>query len=116
MRANGVRYLDAWCLGQRCNHFPVVDVGVQRYHRCYAWFLENAMSDETSSGDDLRTPRRWLGKQEAIRHLTHSAIRLILKQEDPFAIYLIVHSADKLLIDVANKRGEQLNVDWKIYI
>lgn len=66
--------------------------------------------------DDERTPRRSLGKQEAIRHLIHAAIRLIMKMEDPFAVHLLVHSADKMLIDLAEKRGQELRVDWKLYI
>ncbi len=27
MRANGVRTLDAWCLGQGCDHYRVLEVG-----------------------------------------------------------------------------------------
>jgi hypothetical protein len=27
MRANGVRSIDAWCLGRGCNHHGVIDVG-----------------------------------------------------------------------------------------
>jgi hypothetical protein len=62
--------------------------------------------------DDKRT----INKQEAIRHLLHAAIRLIMKAEDPFAIHLLVHSADKLLIDVSKKTGQELKVDWELYI
>jgi len=61
-------------------------------------------------------PRRKLDKQEAIRHLIHTAIRLISDMEDPFAVHVLVHSADKLLIDMANKRGRQLRLDWESYI
>ena len=61
-------------------------------------------------------PRRTIGKQDAIRHLVHAAIRLILKMEDPFAIHLLVQSADKLLIDFAKKSGQELRMDWEIYI
>jgi hypothetical protein len=50
--------------------------------------------------------RRTVDKQEAIRHLIHTAIRLIAKREDPFAIHVPVHSADKLLIDMANNRAK----------
>jgi hypothetical protein len=62
------------------------------------------------------TPRRTLDKQEAIRHLIHTAIRLIAKREDPFAIHVLVHSADKMLIDMAKKRGQELHFDWEWYI
>ncbi|MGC2221542.1 MAG: hypothetical protein WA624_03825 [Methylocella sp.] len=65
---------------------------------------------------DTREPRRWLDKQEAARHLIHTAIRLIQKQEDPFATHLLIHSADKMLIDLAKNRGEELGVDWTLYI
>ena len=62
------------------------------------------------------TPSRTLDKQEAIRHLIHTAIRLIAKMEDPFAVHVLVHSADKLLIDIAKKRGRKLRLDWESYI
>ena len=74
------------------------------------------MGVEDTLEDDTRTPRRWLDKHEAVRHLIHSAIRLILKQEDPFAIHLLIHSADKMLIDLAKKRSQELRVDWELYI
>jgi len=70
--------------------------------------------------EDLEKARpeasRTLDKHEAIRHLIHSAIRLIVKMEDPFAVHLLAHSADKMLIDIAKKRGQELRVDWKDYI
>jgi hypothetical protein len=66
--------------------------------------------------DDTRTPRRWIDKQQATRHLIHSAIRLIIKQEDPFAVHLLVNSADKLLIDLSKHLGKQLRVNWEDYI
>jgi hypothetical protein len=61
-------------------------------------------------------PKRWIGKQKAIRHLAHCAVRLILKREDPFAIHLIIQSADKLLIGVAAGKNKYLEMDWEIYI
>ena len=61
-------------------------------------------------------PSRTLDKQEAIRHLIHTAIRLIEKREDPFAIHVFVHSADKLLIDMAKQQGQELHFDWEIYV
>jgi hypothetical protein len=39
-----------------------------------------------------------------------------MKHEDPFAIHLIIHSADKMIIDVAKKRRKELKVDWELYI
>jgi hypothetical protein len=65
---------------------------------------------------DRGPPRRYLDKQEAIRHLVHGAIRLVMAKEDPFVIQLISHSADKLLIDVARKTGTYLELDWELYI
>ena len=66
--------------------------------------------------DPDRPPRRTLDKREAVRHLLHTAIRLMMKMEDPFAIHLLVHSADKILIDIAKKRGQELKFDWELYI
>jgi hypothetical protein len=73
------------------------------------------MSNE-SDEIDRGPPRRYLDKQEAIRHLVHGAIRLVMAKEDPFVIQLIAHSADKLLIDVAKKKGTCLELDWELYI
>lgn len=61
-------------------------------------------------------PKRWIGKQDAVRHLVHSAVKLIMKKEDPFAIHLIIQSADKLLIDVAASMNKYLEMDWEVYI
>jgi hypothetical protein len=66
--------------------------------------------------EDTRTPRRHIDKHEAIRHLIHAGVRMIMNEEDPFAIHVIVHSADKMILDVAKKRGVLLNADWKVYI
>jgi hypothetical protein len=59
-------------------------------------------------------PRRWLTKQQAIRHLIHAAVRLIVAGEDPFATHLLIQSADKLLIDLAkhSATGKKLAHDW----
>ncbi len=73
------------------------------------------MSNE-SDEIDRGPPRRYLDKQEAIRHLIHGAIRLVMAKEDPFVIQLVAHSADKLMIDVANKKGTYLELDWELYI
>ena len=37
---------------------------------------------------------------------------MIAAREDPFAIQLLIQSADKLLIDVARKRGKKLTFTW----
>ncbi len=65
---------------------------------------------------DLPEPRRTLNKREAVRHVIHTAIRLIARMEDPFAVHLLVHSADKTLIDLAKQTGHELQVDWELYI
>jgi hypothetical protein len=66
--------------------------------------------------DEGLQPRRWLEKQDAIRHLLHAGIRLVMKMEDPFVVHLVVQSVDKLLIDVAEKMGTYLEADWEVYI
>jgi hypothetical protein len=55
---------------------------------------------------------RKVGKQEAIRHLIHCAVRMMAAQEDPFAIHMLVHAAEKMLIDVSKKTGKELLIDW----
>jgi hypothetical protein len=77
--------------------------------------LQDVMSNEPRR-IDRDPPRRCLDKQEAIRHLVHGAIRLVMAKEDPFVVQLIAHSADKLLIDVAKKKGSYLELDWELYI
>jgi hypothetical protein len=74
------------------------------------------MTGTNDLDDERAPPRRHIDKQEAIRHLLHSAIRLVTKQEDPFAINLIVHSADKMILDVAKSRGEYPRMDRELYI
>jgi hypothetical protein len=69
--------------------------------------LEVIMADE---------PMRTLDKQEATRHLIHAAIRMFSEEEDPFAIHVLIHAAENVLIDVAKKSGKQLRVDWESYI
>jgi hypothetical protein len=64
------------------------------------------------AGIRRRDPRRRMTKQEAIRHLIHSAVRMVAAREDPFTIHLVVQSADKLLIDLAQKRGKPLALEW----
>jgi hypothetical protein len=61
-------------------------------------------------------PRRTMGKKEAVRRLLHSAIRMVGTNEDPFAIDLLVNSADKLLIDLAKHAGKSLAGDFTKYI
>ena len=70
----------------------------------------------TDAEIDDRIPRRNLDKREAVRHLIHTAIRLIAKMEDPFAIHLLVQSAEKLLHDMAEKQNKLLRVYWEDYI
>jgi hypothetical protein len=61
-------------------------------------------------------PRRTVDKQEAIRHLIHTAIRLIAKGEDPFAIHVLIQAADKMLIDMGKKLDKELHFDWEWYV
>jgi hypothetical protein len=70
----------------------------------------------TINDSDLPEARRTLDKREALRHLIHTAIRLFARMEDPFAIHLLVHSADKILIDLAKQKGQELRIDWELYI
>jgi hypothetical protein len=71
---------------------------------------------EPAFNEDTHEPRRWIDKQEAVRHLMHTSIRLIIKQEDPFAIHLLINSADKMLIDLSKKIGTELRMNWEDYI
>lgn len=64
------------------------------------------------AGIKRREPRRRMSKQQALRHLIHSAVRVIAAREDPFAIHLVVQSADKLLIDLSRKHGKLLALGW----
>ena len=57
-------------------------------------------------------PRRTLTKQQAVRHLIHAAGRMIAAGEDPFAIHILIQSADKLLIDLGKKAGRDLKFTW----
>lgn len=65
---------------------------------------------------DTRAPVRKIGKQEAIRHLIHCAVRMVAAQEDPFAIHLLIHSAEKMLMDVAKQAGKKLTFNWADYV
>lgn len=61
-------------------------------------------------------PKRTITKQQAARHLIHCAGRMIAAREDPFAIHLLIQSADKLLIDLAKKTGRKLVFRWDEFI
>ena len=50
-------------------------------------------------------PKRWLTKQEGARHLIHASIRLIIAEEDPFAVNVLIHSAEKVLTDLFKHAG-----------
>jgi hypothetical protein len=77
---------------------------------------EGSLSMTTINHGDLPEPRRTLDKREALRHLIHTAIRLIARMEDPFAVHLLVLSADKILIDLAKQNCHELRIDWELYI
>lgn len=51
-----------------------------------------------------------------VRHLIHGAVRMVAAGEDPFAIHLQIHSADKLLIDLAKKQGRELPFTWGKFV
>jgi hypothetical protein len=57
-------------------------------------------------------PKRSITKQQALRHLIHAAVRMTAAREDPFAIHLVIQSADKLLIDLSSKTGKPLVLRW----
>jgi hypothetical protein len=65
------------------------------------------------AGIKRREPRRRITKRQAVRHLIHAAVRMIAAAaEDPFAIHLIIQSADKLLIDLSNRLKKPLAHHW----
>jgi hypothetical protein len=66
--------------------------------------------------EDDRPARRTMNKQEAIRRLLHTSVRMVMNMEDPFAMHLLVHSADRMLIDIAKKQNKLLRMDWEDYI
>jgi hypothetical protein len=70
---------------------------------------------ETINNADLPAPRRTRDKSEALRHLIETAIRLTARMEDPFAVHLLVDSADKILIDQAKQNGRELRVDLECF-
>ena len=59
------------------------------------------------------TQPRTLTKREATRHLIHAAIRMIFEAEDPYAIHLLVQSAEKVLLDIGKSSGKTLFFDWE---
>jgi hypothetical protein len=61
-------------------------------------------------------PKRTITKRQAVRHLIHSAARMIAAGEDPFGIHLLVQSADKLLIDIAKRTGRTLAFNWGEFV
>jgi hypothetical protein len=78
--------------------------------------LKARLATATIDDADLPEPRRTFDKREALRHLIHAAIRLVTKMEDPFAVHLLVHSADKILIDLAKQNSQELRIGWELHI
>jgi hypothetical protein len=66
--------------------------------------------------DERKDPRRLLNRAEAVRRLIHTAVRMFALGEDPFAVHLLIQSADKMLFDIAKNRGVDLAFDWEIFI
>src|ERR1700722_19676004 len=101
--------------GCRLAHPGLGRSGPRKRLLCYSpRFGDSAMATTTEPDD--RIPRRTLDKREAVRHLIHTAIRLIVAKEDPFAIHLLVQSAEKLLHDLAKKQNKMLRVYWEDYV
>lgn len=71
-----------------------------------------AKAPQEIAGIKRLAPRRRITKKKAVRHLIHAAVRMIAAAEDPFAIHLIIQSADKLLIDLSKKLKKPLAHDW----
>ena len=57
-----------------------------------------------------------MDKKEGARHLLHAAIRMFIAKEDPFAIHLLVQSADKVITDYAKKVGKALAADFDAHL
>jgi hypothetical protein len=71
-----------------------------------------AKAPQEIAGIKRLAPRRRITKKQAVRHLIHAAVRMIAAAEDPFAIHLIIQSADKLLIDLSKRLKKPLAHDW----
>lgn len=56
-----------------------------------------------------------LTKQQAVPHLIHSAIRMFVHEDDPFAIHVLIHAADSILNDIIENRNTELK-DWNNFI
>jgi hypothetical protein len=41
---------------------------------------------------------------------------MVAAQEDPFAIHLLIHSAEKMLMDVSKRTGKKLVFNWEDYL
>lgn len=54
---------------------------------------------------ERKEPKRWMDKQEALRRLIHTSIRLIVAEEDPFVVNHLAQSAEKVGIDLLRRRG-----------
>jgi hypothetical protein len=72
--------------------------------------------DEFMANEPQQDAPRTINKQEAVTHLLHAAIRMIQNEEDPYAIHLIVQSADKLLLDLGKQMNKQLAHELGIFI
>jgi hypothetical protein len=71
-----------------------------------------AKAPQEIAGIKRGAPLRRITKRQAVRHLIHAAVRMIAAAEDPFAIHLIIQSADKLLIDLSKRLKKPLTLDW----
>jgi len=41
---------------------------------------------------------------------------MVAAQESPFAIHLLIHSAEKMLMDVSKRTGKKLVFNWEDYL
>jgi hypothetical protein len=65
---------------------------------------------------DRAPAKREMDKKEGARHLLHAAVRMIIAGEDPFAIHLLVQSADKVITDYAARANKTLTADFAAHI
>ena len=48
--------------------------------------------------------------------MLHATFRLIMAEEDPFAIHLLIQSCDKIVTDYAEKSGKKLSFDFGAHV
>jgi hypothetical protein len=70
--------------------------------------------------DDLRdpdkAPDRWLGKEQGLRQVLHSAIRMTLIGEDPYAIHVLIRAADTVIGDLHKRKNISDPLNYSNYV